>query len=337
MQGSIFHEDWWLDAVAPGRWRQVECVRGGQIVGHLRFVERTFLGLKTCEMPPLTRVLGPVLIPQARKTEARMRATHSLLCDLTEQIAGHDHVHMTLNSGFDNIIPFLVSGYNVNVQPTFFLECDRPVEQLWDGLRDKTKNLIRRAGECLTTIEVDDPDRFAGFYETNLCGSDSYFDLSLISAIYAKASKRSQCRILAAVDHNHTPHAMAFLVWDSRAVYFFLATRDRHVSHLGALSLLLWKGIEFAQSRGLIFDFDGGISTVSRYRFMVAFGGTLANRFEIKRSTVRYKVQDLLMRRVPRAIGHRTANLLRPIGRSAPSADRSSGASEMNWNDVVTH
>src|SRR5262245_61924210 len=34
MRKSIFHEDWWLDALAPGRWREMTCYRGGQIAAY---------------------------------------------------------------------------------------------------------------------------------------------------------------------------------------------------------------------------------------------------------------------------------------------------------------
>ena len=58
---------------------------------------------------------------------------------------------------------------------------------------------------------------------------------------------------------------------------------------------------ELAHSRDLCFDFDGGIFNEVKYRFMVAFGGEAANRFEIERSTPLYPVQRTV-RRMPRAL-----------------------------------
>src|SRR5207247_8322845 len=82
MRKSIFHEDWWLDALAPGRWREVTCLRGGRIAGSLRFVERSEAGMKICEMPQITRILGPVVTQETHKTEARSRSTHSIITEL---------------------------------------------------------------------------------------------------------------------------------------------------------------------------------------------------------------------------------------------------------------
>src|SRR5262249_37024612 len=147
MRKSIFHEDWWLDAVSPGRWQEVTCLRGGRAVGYLRCVARRESGMTICEMPQITRFLGPVVTPQSGKTETRLRSTHSIVTELLEQVAGYDHVEMTLDPGFSDLAPFLASGYEVKVHPTFLLDCKREIGDLWAGLRDKTRNVIRRARE----------------------------------------------------------------------------------------------------------------------------------------------------------------------------------------------
>jgi len=305
MRKSIFHENWWLDALAPGRWREVTCERGGRIAGSLRFVERSDGNVRICEMPQITRFLGPVIAPQTGKTETRIRSTHSIISDLLRQIAGHDHVEMTLDAGFGDLAPFLSAGYDVKVHPTFLLDCkSQPIDVLWTGLRDKTKNIIRRARERLAVREINDVNRFASFYEANLDGAESYFDLSLLPSAFAAASARRQCKIVTAVDASGVVHAKVFFIWDDKYVHYFLSTRDRQVAHPGAVSLLLWTGIELAHSLGLRFDFDGGIDNDARYRFVVAFGGELANRFDVVRSTANYRVRHTI-RRIPRALMRR--------------------------------
>lgn len=309
MRKSIFHEDWWLDALAPGRWREVTCHRGGRLAGSLRFVERLEGNARVCEMPQITRFLGPVLVPQIGKTETRIRSTHSIVTELLTQIDGYDHVEMTLDTGFADVAPFLAAGYEVKVHPTFLLECGgQSIDDLWAGLRDKTKNIIRRAREQLTVTEIHEVNRFAKFYRANLEGKESYFDISLLAPAFAAASSRKQGKILAAVDANGVTHAKVFFVWDDRYVHYFLSTRDKSVAHPGAVSLLLWSGIELAHSLGLCFDFDGGIDNDARYRFMVAFGGEVANRFDVVRSNANYRVQHTL-RKLPRALMRRIAVL----------------------------
>ncbi|MGH6709950.1 MAG: GNAT family N-acetyltransferase [Bradyrhizobium sp.] len=309
MRKSIFHEDWWLDALAPGRWREVTCHRGGRVAGSLRFVERSEGNAKVCEMPQITRFLGPIVMPQLGKTETRIRTTHSIITDLLTQIAGHDHVEMTLDAGFGDVAPFLTAGYDVKVHPTFLLDCkSQTTDALWAGLRDKTKNVIRRARESLTIEEIRDVNQFTEFYAANLEGAESYFDLSLLAPAFAAASARQQGKIVAAVDQAGVAHAQVFFVWDDKYVHYFLSTRDKNLAHPGAVSLLVWSGIELAHSLGRCFDFDGGIANNARYRFMVAFGGEVENRFDVVRSTANYRVQHTL-RRIPRALMRKIAVL----------------------------
>jgi hypothetical protein len=301
LRRSIFHEDWWLNALAPGRWREVTCLRGGRVAGYLRFVERRKGGLSTCEMPHITRFLGPVVMLQPGKTQARTRTTYAIITELLEQIASYDHVEMTVDTDFADFAPFLIAGYEVKVHPTFLLDCRRKPEDLWAGLRDKTKNVVRRARERLTVHEIEDVNLFTSFYKENLDEAEPYFDLSLVAPAHAAALARQQGKIVAAVDANGVAHAKVFFVWDDKYLHYFLSTRDRNLAHPGAVSLLLWEGIELAHSRGLWFDFDGGLFTEAKYKFMVAFGGEVANRFDVVRSTLPYKVLRSV-RRMPRAL-----------------------------------
>ena len=101
---------------------------------------------------------------------------------------------------------------------------------------------------------------------------------SASAAATAGARARKQGKILAATSADGVVHAMVVFLWDDHHVYYFHSSRKKNLAHAGAVSLLLWSGIELAHSRGLWFDFDAGLAKVSRYKFLVSFGGEIANR-----------------------------------------------------------
>jgi Acetyltransferase (GNAT) domain len=304
MRKTIFHEKWWLDAVAPGRWRQVACIKGGRVVGSLPFEELSQAGMKICAMPEATRLLGPILEIRPGRAESQARSAQSITACLLQQIDKHDYVEMTLDTGYADITPFLHAGYEVKARPTLLLNCKPPLAELWTGLRNKTRNVIRRAREQLTVQYIEDVSQFTRFYEENLEGDDSYFSLAASAAATAAACDRKQCKIVAATDADGIAHAMVVFLWDDHQVYYYHSSRKKNLAHVGAVSLLLWTGIELAHSRGLWFDFDAGLAKLSRYEFLISFGGEIANRYEVARSTRIYRVQHGI-RRIRRAVAAR--------------------------------
>jgi len=178
--------------------------------------------LTICGIPQITHFLGPIVTLKPGKTQARTRATHSIIAELLEQIAHYDHVEITVGTGLVDLTPFLVAGYEVKVHPTFLLDCRRKPEDLWAGLRDKTKNVIRRARECLRVRDIDGVNLFVSFYKENLEGVKSYFDLSFMAPAYAAAHARQQAKIVAAVDSSRVVHAKVFFIWDDRCFHYLL-------------------------------------------------------------------------------------------------------------------
>lgn len=234
--------------------------------------------------------------------------TRTVVNGLLRQLDAHDHVEMVLDTEFVDLTPFVHAGYEVKLDPTLLLDCTRPMDALWAGLRDKTRNAIRRAKEQLVVAEIQDIDRFARFYNENLGGEEAYFDIAVSCAAISAACARKQARILAATDARGAVHAMAVFLWDDVQVYFFHSSRRSASAHVGSVSLLLWTGIELAHSLGLRFDFDGGLLKQSRYKFLVSFGGQIANRYEVSRSNRIYRLQRFV-RKIPRAAARRVGGL----------------------------
>jgi hypothetical protein len=98
---------------------------------------------------------------------------------------------MTLGTEHADITPFMHAGFEVKVQPTLLLDCGAPLTELWAGLRNKTRNVIRRARERLTVQCIEDALQFTRFYEENLEDDVSYFGAASAAAAgrLATASK----------------------------------------------------------------------------------------------------------------------------------------------------
>ena len=60
---SLFHQHWWLDAVAGSQWKEVTVTDNGTLIGRLPYFETRALGMRVLGMPPFTRTLGPWIRP----------------------------------------------------------------------------------------------------------------------------------------------------------------------------------------------------------------------------------------------------------------------------------
>jgi hypothetical protein len=300
---TIFHENWWLDVVAPGRWGEVKAENG-----YLRYAYSSRMMFRAIKMPPLTRTLGPVLQIEGKKSETRQRALFTSVCALLDALPDADYTRFRLDPSHTDVLPFQARGFQASVQYTLQTDCRQPEDTIWADMRDRKRNAIRRSQDSgVSIVAIDDAEIFKNFYAANLEDEKSYFGLDLIPAIHAAARSRNCAKILAAVDRRGDIHAQTFFIWDDHCCYYFLSSRNTAIAHAGAVSALVWAGMQHAHSLGLTFDFDG-VTSQPRYQFLVEFGGKVVPRFIVSKGSFLYDAQLNARKFADRLVGREVAS-----------------------------
>ncbi|MBP2295320.1 GNAT family N-acetyltransferase [Azospirillum rugosum] len=284
MHRTIFHEPWWLDVVSGGHWGTALSEKGGHVQGWLPYGTFKERGMTACGTPQLTRVLHPVLSVEGKKNESLNRRTLAIVSDLVAQLPSAHITHFVLGPDCPDALAWQMNGFRTRLLHTLVVDTRRPGFDAWSEMRDKTRNVIRRAEERLDAVPLP-AIAFRTFYLENLDGVEPYFDSELIPRLSEAAESHGQGRILGAFDRHGELHAAVFFVWDERDYYYFLSTRTRRSAELGAVSLLIWHGIQDALARGLRFDFDG-ITSRERLQFMMGFGGAVAHRTVVEKGSL---------------------------------------------------
>ena len=286
---TIFHEKWWLEAASNGEAREVAIEQGGRVVGRLPFhrLRRRF-GLSSIGQPPLTYALGPAIaaLPDGRLPAIQKRI--AITRDLIRALPPALHVSFRLHGGAFDTLAFEAEGFGCRLHYTVEIE---PADEaaLWRALRDKTRNVIRRAEEQLVVREIDDVDAFLDFYAENLDRRNrtNAYQRPVAPRVIREARARPAGSILAATDAAGALQAAILTVWDSRSAYYLMSTR-RPDSASGANSLLIWHALRQAAANGRMFDMAGlhvRKGELPNMLLLTGFGGVVKPRYFVERST----------------------------------------------------
>jgi hypothetical protein len=254
---TIFHEDWWLESATNGRFEVAEVRANGRVVGRLPFHKTNRFGLKMIRMPELTYFLGPAIDEGEGSPNNRFLKRLQITRELIERLPRVSWHYVKCQRDVSDVIAFQDLGFRTYVQFTHEI-APRPISVLWKQMRNKTRNVIRRAQERFAMAELTDPFEFLQFYERNLERKRHMgeLDVSLCGKIIAASLARRRGRILAARDDNNQIVAATFSVWDETSAFYLLSTRGDGSCN-SATSLLLWESIKQAARRNLTFDFAG--------------------------------------------------------------------------------
>jgi Acetyltransferase (GNAT) domain len=306
----LFHEPWWLAAATGGDFHQAIATRGGQVVGRLPYVIVRQKGFSVCQMPPFTHVLGPVVQAGTGKPQTVLLQRLSIIRELIDQLPPVSSFKQALGLSLADGLAFQDRGFQVTPQYTFQIDCRESLDNLWSEVHSKTRQHIRRAGEKYTIVTIDDVQTFISFYLDNVqrAGLRSFIDFTNFPALFTAARDRQCAEILCATGTTGKPVAMVFVVWGQGRMYYLMSTRARDKDDNGSVNLLIWEGMQRAHKHGLVFDLDG-VSTSGTARFLSGFGGGIAQRLIVQRTSMTYGA----LREVKRFLGRGKADATFPF------------------------
>ena len=140
---SIFEESWWLDAVAPGKWKELKVERDGVLIARWPIV---FKGNKM-HMPKYTQTLGIWLNPEYIKTLADEEKVYLQLID---QLPTGVNVEWDLAPNNKFYLPFVWNGFNVSVGASYVLNDLSDTEAILQNMSSSMRYAIRRSQKLLS-------------------------------------------------------------------------------------------------------------------------------------------------------------------------------------------
>ncbi len=256
-QGSIFATSWWLDAVAPGRWRMHTVEKGQELIAAWPTVVRSSRWGPLHVGAGLTPFLGPVLPPGdgARRRAREIEAIELLL----EEIGSYAHLEARCNPAFDYWTPLRWRGFTQTTRYTWRLPQKDDGEEVLRLFGEKARGHIRAAEKHGVTAEEAPLTEFLDLRdrEAEQHGIRLIMSRDAVARIDAVAQERGAREILVARDADGQGRAGAYLVHDDDFTYYLMSCTDGEVR--GSAALVIQEAVKRAAARGTGFDFEGSM------------------------------------------------------------------------------
>lgn len=265
---TIFHEAWWLDAVAPGNWSDIA---QSADVDRWPFVLRPGPGpIKRVQGPPLTPRLGPLIGSVSAETD--LSRWSQRLREMAAALPPSTIFRQAFHPGISYWLPLEWDGFQ---QTQYFSMVIRDTSDLELVRRQYSKGTRsdRKKAAHHVELRVDQPiaELYAALTETlSRSGRAAPYPLETLERAFAASVARGRGRHISA--HSQGRYiAGGFFVWDQARMYY-LVGGSRAVSRgTGAPTLIIDSAIALASQKSLEFDCEGS-RIPSIERFFRSFG-----------------------------------------------------------------
>ncbi|SFI16674.1 hypothetical protein [Bradyrhizobium sp. Gha] len=274
---SVFSQPWFVDTVYRKGHRAAKAFnKSGRLVCVFPYRQRKILGLfsKVTSLNEWRRLSSFVFLDKDISDDEKRGAVADIIEQLPRSMA---HCQFILDDDSGIVRDALTkAGFECIKMPKYVRSpssgqvCERVIA--YAQAKDNVMKTISKDGRARyratlqqAKIETISASDFCKFYESNLVrkGERSYSPLAIAETLIENALRRQQALALAAKDKDGIEAAAIFL-FDSKAVYAWLASRkyhpqvarlereDRHKKF--CIDILVIEAMIFAEMHGLVYD-----------------------------------------------------------------------------------
>lgn len=288
---SIFQQPWWLEAVAPGRWREIVLRREGEVVARLPYVMKKKYGLKLITMPKLTQTLGPWLKISEGRYFKQISRRQEWLIDLINELPPHDYFLQYFHYSITDWLPFYWKGFTQTTYYTYIIEDLNNLDRNFFNFEHSKKKNIKKAEKLVIVCEDLSSDAFYANHVLTLKkqGKVISYSYDLFRRIYEASYAHNSGKTWFAKDNKGNIHAAIFVIFDQNSAYYLVSSIDPEFRNSGASTLLLRDAIKYVSQFTNRFDFEGSMIKEVANSFR-KFGSIQKHYFQIAQMNRRMKM-----------------------------------------------
>lgn len=280
----IFMMPWWLDAVCAGKEWDVLLAEdeNGAIVGAMPYLLCKRAWYKYIIMPQQTQIGG--IWVTAEITADRWR-TAEVCRQLKEQLdaMGLAYYYQQYMPGSLCVDAMHALGFKTQERVTYRIEDLSDLDAVINSFSTNKKRQLQKALSLHAehTMEAED---FYRFHTRCLQARkrECSYSREFLLVLERKARRLGQCEILSICNADGVPYAAAFLIWDSKSMYYLIPAFDPAFKESGASALLVLEALKLSREKHVIFDFEGSMDrgTAKHYK---QFGSIPTTYFSVEK------------------------------------------------------
>ena len=277
---SVFEQPWWMEAVAPGKWKEVFVKDEGQIIARWSFCQDN----NVIYMPRLTQTSGPWIKRTSTVFREQTEQIKECIYELLEQIPEKTSMCLSLDASLEYFLPFVWRGFQVIPRVSYQIQDLTDLEQVYRGFSKNIRRDIKAAEKKLHISDEPSVEILMEIMRKTFAEQKRKYPVpeELIERVLTYSIRYKAGKMLTALDEENHVHAAAVFVYDKNACYYLIGGKDSSYKNSNAPTLLIWEGIKLASKVSAKFDFEGSMIEGIE-GFFKRFGGTPVIYYEISR------------------------------------------------------
>ena len=282
----VFSSPWWLQATAgDDNWGFCEVNQNGHTLALMPWAITRRFGFKTIYQPVLTQTLGPWIadIPPGSKYSSRLGREQYLMDALIDQLPHYHLFRANFSPEITNWLPFtgrvfskppdiLIVFLIYPILSCFGLVFKKMSEEKF-GKAVKAGVVVERSSDIDTVFDLNELS-----FRRQKIGLP--YTRSYLRRLFRACEANDAGAVFIARGKDGNVHSAIFLVWNEHCAYYLIGGSDPEYRNSGAMSLTMWRSIQFSASVSEIFDFEGSMIKPIE-RFFRGFGALQTPYFSI--------------------------------------------------------
>ncbi|MCY7411244.1 MAG: GNAT family N-acetyltransferase [Chitinophagales bacterium] len=281
----LFHQPFWLNAVAGENWDVVIVKKEDEVIATLPYgFKKSNTGIQLFT-PLLPQFLGPYFLIEAATPREKLNRETEILRSLAEQLPKFSSAEMRWHFNYQNWLPFYWKKFKQTTRYTYVINNLIDSQKVYDEFNEKIRREIKK-GEQQFKVRSENLnlENFFLLLKKNLEKKNYHlpFNESFIRNLYEACIVNDAGKIFVAEDANGKIAAAIFVAWDSTTAYYIIGGKDPEMGNSGAMSFLFWNAFQQLRSKVSSFDFEGSmIEGVESY--FRSFGAVQHSFFQLSK------------------------------------------------------